>query len=77
MDDHLTQDTQSARDSNYKCALKSDTQNVKVLGLAYDFDAGQVTYYVNGYQTFQRTDSSIGRSNQMWAPCIQMETGTS
>ena len=77
LDDHLTQDPQSARDSNYKCALKSDTQNVKVLGLAYDFDAGQVTYYVNGYQTFQRTDSSIGRSNQMWAPCIQMETGTS
>ena len=77
LDDHLTQDPQSARDSAYKCSLKSDTQNVKVLGLAYDFDAGQVTYYVNGYQTFQRTDSSIGRSNQMWAPCIQMETGSS
>ena len=77
LDDNLTQDPQSARDSNYKCALLSDTQNVKVLGLAYDFDAGQVTYYVNGYQTFQRSDSSIGRSNQMWAPCIQLETGTS
>ena len=76
-DDGLTQDPQSARDSNYVANLKSDTQNVKVLGLAYDFDNGQVTYYVNGYQTYQRTDSSIGRSNQMWAPCIQLETGSS
>tara|TARA_S200000501_G_scaffold358817_1_gene383986 strand:+ start:4751 stop:9124 length:4374 start_codon:yes stop_codon:yes gene_type:complete len=75
--DSLTQDPQSGRNSNKICSLKSDTQNVKVMGLAYDFDNGQVTYYVNGHQTFQRSDSSIGRSNQMWAPCIQMETGSS
>ena len=77
LDDGLTQDPQTGRDSSYITSLLNDTQNVKVLGLAYDFDNGKVEYYVNGKQTYTRTDSSIGRSNQMWAPCIQIETGAS
>jgi len=56
-----------------------NTHGVVAVGIACDFDNGIVTYYVNGKQTFTRTDSSIGRGtpSTRWSPCIMLETGSS
>lgn len=59
-------------------ALKlGDTQGISVLGVATDLDAGTITYYVNGTQSYTRTDSSIGRGEHLWQPAVQLETATS
>lgn len=56
-----------------------NTYGIVSVGIACDFDNGIITMYVNGEQTFTRTDSSIGRGtpSSRWAPAILLETGTS
>ena len=56
-----------------------NTNALVALGVACDLDNGIITYYVNGEQTFTRTDSSIGRGtpSTRWAPAILLETGSS
>ena len=75
--DGLSQQRNSARIGSYTSSILSTTQNVKVFGMAWDMDAGSVTYYVNGKQQFQRSDSSIGRGSVPWAFAMSLETGTS
>ena len=56
-----------------------NTEALVALGVACDLDNGVITYYVNGEQTFTRTDSSIGRGtpSTRWAPAILLETASS
>ena len=56
-----------------------NTHGVVAVGIACDLDNGIITMFVNGEQTFTRTDSSIGRGtpSTRWAPAILLETGTS
>jgi len=75
--DGLSQQRSNARIGGNISGLLSTTQNVKVFGMAWDMDSGQVTYYVNGKQQFQRSDSSIGRGSVPWAFAMSLETGTS
>ncbi len=75
--DGLSQQRNSARTATYTSNLLSTTQNVKVLGMAWDMDNAQITYYVNGKQTYQRNDSSIGRGSVPWAFAIALETTSS
>ncbi len=76
-EDGLSQQRNSARDSSYTSNLLSTTQNVKVHGMAWDMDSGQITYYTNGKQSFQRSDSSIGRGSVPWCFAIALETASS
>ena len=75
--DGLSQQRNAARTATYTSDLLSTTQNVKVLGMAWDMDNAQITYYVNGKQTYQRNDSSIGRGSVPWCFAIALETSAS